>query len=38
LWSILGGGTKMLAGAIAWNSDQDIPVQRENLLKVLRGS
>jgi hypothetical protein len=38
LWSILGGGTKMLAGAIAWNSAKDIPAQRENLLKVFEGA
>jgi hypothetical protein len=38
LWSILGGGTKMLAGANLWNSDQDIPIQRENLLKVFEGA
>jgi hypothetical protein len=37
LWSILGGGTKMLAGAILSNSDQDIPTQQENCLKVFEG-
>ena len=26
-WSILGGGTKMLAGAILTNRDQDFPMQ-----------
>ena len=29
-WSILGGGTKMLAGAILKNRDQDIPMQSTN--------
>jgi hypothetical protein len=33
----LGGGTKMLAGANLRNSDQDIPIQRENCLKVFEG-
>ena len=30
LWSVLGGGTKTLAGANLWNSDQDVPIQKTN--------
>ena len=27
LWSILGGGTKMLAGARLWNCPKDFPIR-----------